>query len=171
MFGLVDTSQTPALGYMEVVQTRDAATLLPIIQAHVAPGTVVHSDQWRAYSQVASLPSVQNHQTVNHSITFVDLTTGVHTQHVESYWNRVKVKLKHMKGCHSQNIPHEFMYVERETWQNWSTSIYKHFKRYCTTVPILTQASDLPKREYLYLMHTSLNCVYIIDIIDYVYVL
>ena len=34
MFGIVDTSQTR---YMEVVQTRDAATLLPIIRAHVAP--------------------------------------------------------------------------------------------------------------------------------------
>ena len=116
VFGLVDTSHTPALGYMEVVQTRDARTLLPIIQAHVAPGTVVHSDQWRAYSQVANLPSVLNHQTVNHSINFVDPTTGVHTQHVESYWNRVKVKLKHMRGCHSQNIPQyldEFMWRER----------------------------------------------------------
>ncbi len=36
--GLADiyTSQSPALGYMEVVHQRDAATL---IHAHVAPGT------------------------------------------------------------------------------------------------------------------------------------
>ena len=49
VFGLVDTSHTPALGYMEIVSQRDAATLLPIIQAHVAPGTIIHSDQWAAY--------------------------------------------------------------------------------------------------------------------------
>ena len=86
------------------------------IQNHVAPGTVVHSDQWRAYSQVASLPPVTAHHTVNHSINFIDPTTGVHTQHVESYWNRVKVKLKRMRGCHLRQLPgylDEFMWRER----------------------------------------------------------
>ena len=50
VFGIVDTSHSPAVGYMEVVQCRDAATLLPIIQSHVAPRSVVHSDQRRAYT-------------------------------------------------------------------------------------------------------------------------
>ena len=99
MFGMVDVSQTPALGYMEVVHQRDAATLLPIIQAHVAPGTVVHSDQWAAYNRISSLPNVSSHSTVNHSVTFVDPATGTHTQNIESYWNRCKTKLKRMKGC------------------------------------------------------------------------
>ena len=49
VFGIVDTSYQPALGYMEIVQCRDAATLLPIIQAHTAPGSIVHSDDWAAY--------------------------------------------------------------------------------------------------------------------------
>ena len=82
MFGLVDVSQVPALGYMEIVPRRDAATLLPIIQAHVAPGTVTHSDVWAAlpYNRVASLPNVSSHRTVNHTYNFVDPTTGVHTQ-------------------------------------------------------------------------------------------
>ena len=31
VFGMVDTSTSPALGYMEEVQRRGAATLLPII--------------------------------------------------------------------------------------------------------------------------------------------
>lgn len=52
---LVDTSFTPAMGYMLVVQQRDDATLLPIIQAHMAPGTIIHSDQWAAYNNVQSI--------------------------------------------------------------------------------------------------------------------
>lgn len=84
---MVDTSHSPALGYMQVVPTRNAAILLPIIRAHVAPGTVIHSDQWAAYNRVQSLPPVSSHHTVNH---FVDPTTGVHTQNIESYWAREK---------------------------------------------------------------------------------
>lgn len=116
MFGLVDTSYSPALGYMEVVQRRDAATLLPIIQAHTAPGTIIHSDDWRAYSRVASLPTVATHGVVNHSLHFVDPSTGVHTQNIESYWGRVKRKIKHMKGCHATEMTSyldEFMWKER----------------------------------------------------------
>ena len=77
---MVDTTHEPAIGVMRVVAQRDAATLLPII-----------SDEWRAYNSVGTLP------TVNHSLHFKDPVTGVH---IESYWNRVKTKLKRMTGCH-----------------------------------------------------------------------
>ena len=101
---------------MEIVHRRDATTLRAIIQAHVQNGTIVHTDQWAAYNSVASIPSVRSHGTVNHSLCFVDPVTGVHTQHVESYWNRVKTKLKRMKGCHADQVPgylDEFMWRER----------------------------------------------------------
>ena len=98
VFGLADTSQTLALGYMEIVPRRDAATLLPIIQQHVLPGTTIWSDEWAAYNRVAAIPGVAGHGVVNHSLHFVDPVTGVNTQTVESYWNRVKTKFKRMLG-------------------------------------------------------------------------
>ena len=63
--------QQPSLRYMEVVPARNTATLLPIIQTHVAPGTIVHSDKWAAYNQVGNLPNVGSYQTVNHSLHLV----------------------------------------------------------------------------------------------------
>ena len=115
VFGLCDTSFEPALGYMELVPDRRAGTLLPIIQAHVQPGTVIVSDEWRAYSNVGQLPNVAAHRTVNHSLNFVG-PTGIHTQNIESYWNRAKIKFKNMRGVSEAQLPSyldEFMWRER----------------------------------------------------------
>lgn len=119
---------------MEVVPDSTAATLLPIIQAHMAPGTTIYSDEWSAYRRVSSLPSVSSHSTVNHSVHFVDPGTGVHTQHIESYWERAKHKLKHMKGCHLHEVPSyldEFMWRERygRTPDAAFTNILQHIAR------------------------------------------
>ena len=59
---------------------------------------------------------MQSYQTVNHSLHFVDPTTGVHTQNVESYWARVKLRFKRMKGVDARQLPSyldEFMWRER----------------------------------------------------------
>ena len=68
------------------------------------------------YGRMTSLPNITSHAVVNHSLHFVDPVTGVHTNNVESYWNRVKRKIKHMKGCHRHQLPSyldEFMWMER----------------------------------------------------------
>ena len=53
---------------------------------------------------------------VNHSLHFVDPTSGVNTQTVESYWNRVKTKFKRMMGVTSAQLAlhlDEFMWRKR----------------------------------------------------------
>ena len=104
------------MGVMCTVPDRTARTLLPIIAQHVRSGSVIYSDQWAAYNQVQQLQPVSSHQTVNHSVNFVDPATGVHTQNIESYWNRVKRKFKRMKGVHESMLHSyldEFMWRER----------------------------------------------------------
>ena len=39
-----------------------------------------------------------SHQTVNHSLNFVNPQNGTNTQNVESLWNRLKRQLKRMMG-------------------------------------------------------------------------
>ena len=49
-----------------------------IIQHYIRPGSVIISDEWRAYSTLSSLGYA--HQTVNHSNNFVDPSTGAYTK-------------------------------------------------------------------------------------------
>ena len=116
MFGLVDTSHTPAVGVMQVVAQRDAAQF-------TKPGTEVWSDEWSAYHNVGTLPNVSTHQTVNDSLHFKDPVTGVHTEHIES-------TLKRTKGCHHHQLPShldEFMWFERH-----GSTVRQAFDNICT---------------------------------------
>ena len=114
VFGLADTSYKPAITYLELVDKRDAATLLPIIRKAVQPGTIIHSDQWGAYNKIQSELNLQ-HGVVNHSINFVDPDTGVHTQTIESYWAKAKYKFKEMKGVSSHILP---SYLDERMWRD-----------------------------------------------------
>ncbi|XP_063710240.1 uncharacterized protein LOC134838875 [Symsagittifera roscoffensis] len=113
VFGIVDTSYKPAIGYMEIVEQRNAATLLPIIQSVARPGSIIHSDEWRAYRGIQGMGFA--HKTVNHSVNFVE-PDGTHTQTVESYWNRKKTLIKSMLGCRRIFLHYylqEFMWRDR----------------------------------------------------------
>ena len=58
---MVDTTHVPSVGYMEIVESRNAATLFPIIANHILPGTVLWSDKWAAYNRVSTIPDVAGH--------------------------------------------------------------------------------------------------------------
>lgn len=116
VFGIYDT--VAKRGYITFVNSRDEGTLLPIIQQIILPGSIIHSDEWRAYNGITRLPHPQpyRHHRVNHSANFRDPVTGVHTNHVEAMWSRAKRKFKIMNGTNEQLIPSyldEFMWRER----------------------------------------------------------
>lgn len=114
VFGIYDPQQK--LGYITLVNQRDAATLLPLIERFVIPGTIIWSDQWAAYNNIANLqvnpPYI--HQVVNHSVNFVNPLTGACTNAVEGYWNRLKHKTRYA-GCRDviPELIDEFMLRER----------------------------------------------------------
>ena len=83
VFGGIDVETKR--GFLVLVDDRSAATLLPLIQRYIEPGSIIHSDQWASYNGIAALnvnpPYV--HNVVNHSHNFVDPQTGCTTNHVE----------------------------------------------------------------------------------------
>lgn len=101
-FCIVDTSHSPAKGYIELIERRNAESLLPIISKVVRPGSIIHSDEWRAYNQIEKT-GIYEHMKVVHKYNFVDPDTGTHTQHVESFNNKIKYKIKMAKG-----VPKDF---------------------------------------------------------------
>ena len=95
---------------------------------------------WAANNGVSALPGVASHETVSHSIQFINPVSGVHTNTIESYWNRyhnvpnsnrfiklyfavfrVKSLLKEIKGVRRENYQATWMsYVERAIWANYT---------------------------------------------------
>ena len=83
--------------FFQIVQERDEATLLSLIEQWIKPNSVIISDMWRSYNGVDKLPPGYQHLSVNHSITFVDPDDhSIHTNSIEGTWAHVKAKLKRL---------------------------------------------------------------------------
>ena len=81
--------------FLYAVDRRDAATLLPIIQGSILPGTTM-SDLWAACGGIQQMG--YPHYTVNHTYNFIDPITGAHTQNVENSWKNAKTRNKKQHG-------------------------------------------------------------------------
>jgi transposase-like protein len=124
VFGIVDTSISPATYFVTLVEDRSARTLLPLIAEICRPGSVIWSDEWRAYQGIVNMGF--EHQTVNHSLNFVNPVTGVNTQTVESLWNRLKRRLKKLMGLSLESLKNhlvEWMWKDNVGKKNISNLI------------------------------------------------
>ena len=77
--------------FFQIVEDRSADTLVPIIKHYILPGTTIISDCWKAYSTLSKEGYI--HQTVNHSVEFVNKESGACTNTIESTWHAVKNSL------------------------------------------------------------------------------
>ena len=68
--------------FMIPVNNRKAKTLIPIIKKWILPGSIIHSDCWKAYNSLKNFSST--HVTVNHSKEFIDTSTAACTNAIES---------------------------------------------------------------------------------------
>ena len=84
--------------FFKVVDDRSADTRVPITKPWVRPGTEIHSDCWKAYSQLSKEGYI--HKTVNHSEEFVHSESGAYTQNIESRWRVLKKSCLPRYGSH-----------------------------------------------------------------------
>ena len=128
MFGGIGRGSVKA--FLVEVDNRSAAKLLPIIQQYILPGTTVLSDDWRSYSHVPSLG--MSHQTVNRSIHFVDPSTGVHTQGIESTWAATKRMMRKKRVTGTSNSLF-LTYLQEFLWRR---HFQHHFRSHCRTISL-----------------------------------
>ncbi|BHF58753.1 Transmembrane protein 53 [Sparganum proliferum] len=72
MVGMYDTTARKAI--FEQVNDRSWPSLKAVIKKWVAPGSIIVTDQWKAYGKLNE--EGYRHHTVNHSKNFVDPTSG-----------------------------------------------------------------------------------------------
>ena len=132
VFGMYD--RRTGNGIIQFVHRRDEATLLPLIQQYVLPGSTIYTDGWAAYNNLSNHGYV--HGVVVHEENFVDPETGVHTQGIEAYWSRAKRKIREVYGSTLPLLPSyidEYMWRERygfhsaEAFHNIMEHIAEHY--------------------------------------------
>ena len=89
IFGMIENNNRDDRKiFLQIVRDRTALTLIPIIQQHVKQGTIIVSDEWRGYRSLSELG--YRHETVNHSLTFVNEETGYSTNRIEGLWSHLR---------------------------------------------------------------------------------
>ncbi|CAI9738595.1 Hypothetical predicted protein [Octopus vulgaris] len=77
---------------------RDKATLVPLIQTFIKPGSVIYSDTGAAYSDLSSLG--YHHYVINHSENSDQ--THIHTQNIEHLWRKIKWSMRRLSSTGSK---------------------------------------------------------------------
>jgi transposase-like protein len=103
--------------FLVEVSDRSQETILKMIKKHVRKGSIIYTDGWRGYLNIENLLKIQ-HFTVNHSETFVDPNTGVHTNSIEGTWSGIKFNISPRNRTKTTITNHLLEYIWRKENKN-----------------------------------------------------
>jgi hypothetical protein len=103
--------------FLRAVPDCTAATLLPILEELILPGSRVITDGWAAYADILGIGGgVFSHDVIIHAHNFVNpVDSSVHTQRIEGLWKDVKKKLCRQCGTSNELFT---TYLDKEMWRN-----------------------------------------------------
>ena len=90
----------------------NTATLLPILERCLQPGSAVYNDDWGVYNN-----HVVHHHIVVHCNNFVDPAPGVHPQEAESAWANLKLPIKGRRGIECPDLQSHLNDRMRRHWR------------------------------------------------------
>ena len=112
-----------------VVEERTEAYLKPLIETHIAPGSLIYSDCWKAYENIGEwkwLPPFEGavpekrylgHRRVCHQHEF-KADDGTHTNVIEGYWRVSKTDIPNRYYHDAENLQEYLFYsMWRAKWQ------------------------------------------------------
>jgi transposase len=91
----------------QVIPSRSASTVMPIVRSKVLPSSTVYTDEWKTYRALGREGYI--HHRVNHSEK-VYVSGDVHTQTIEGFWALLKGGLTGV--YHSVSTDHLQSYVD-----------------------------------------------------------
>lgn len=108
--------------FLVKIENRSLETLEDVISKHVYPGSIIYTDLWRSYSQLATNFDY-THFTVNHSKQYVNIieydcedyivVEKVHTNSIEGTWSGIKRCIPSRNRVKSGVDEHLFEFIWR----------------------------------------------------------
>ncbi|KCZ81057.1 hypothetical protein H312_01543 [Anncaliia algerae PRA339] len=89
-----------------MMENKKSETLIHIIYKNVISGSIIYIDEHKCYFKLGNVGFLN--KSVCRKYNFVNPIIGVHTQHVESFHNEMKLEIKRRKGIKTEER-HEFL--------------------------------------------------------------
>ena len=86
--------------YTAIIPNAKTQTLMPIIEEHVRPDSIVYTDTFRSYNALDV--SSFRHVRINHSELFADKENHIHG--IENFWNQAKLHMRRFNGIKRTNF-------------------------------------------------------------------